>query len=212
MRAKCDQGFTIIELVITLACIAVLAAIAMPKFSGYVLQAHLQGAKPYLQELAAKQRNYKIENGTYCCGGNTFDEGNLSTNLGLSVANAGDFCFAFVCRDSALCQSPVSNTFVSPTTAPATTPDFEIWAVLRNTASGNVTGPGALSCVPITGKQPPTGWVQAGTPVTVPGRTGQAVVLRYTPPQNGLDSSTGNYHTITFNWLDGVSVSDASLP
>jgi Tfp pilus assembly protein PilE len=68
----------IIELVITLACIAVLAAVAMPKFSGYILQAHLQGAKPYLLELAAKQRNYRIENGTYCCGGGTLDEGNLA--------------------------------------------------------------------------------------------------------------------------------------
>jgi prepilin-type N-terminal cleavage/methylation domain-containing protein len=212
MRAKCEQGFTIIELTITLACIAVLAAIAVPKFSGYILQAHLQGAKPYLQELAAKQRNYKIENGVYCCGGNTFDEGNLSTNLGLSLANAGDFCFAFVCRDAGFCQSPVPNAFVSATTAPATTPDFEIWAVLRNTASGNVAGPGALSCVPITGKQPPTGWVQASTPATVSGRTGQVVALRYSPPQNGRDSATGNYRGITFDWLDGVSISDASLP
>jgi hypothetical protein len=84
--------------------------------------------------------------------------------------------------------------------------------VLRNSVSGNVTGPGALSCVPVAGKQPPTGWVQASTPATVPGRTGQAVVLRYSPPQNGLDSSTGAYRGITFNWLDGVSISDASLP
>lgn len=48
--------------------------------------------------------------------------------------------------------------------------------------------------------------------MTVPGRTGQVVVLRYAPPKNGLDSSTGNYRGITFSWLDGVSISDASLP
>src|SRR5665213_863258 len=146
MRRHSDSGFTIIEVVIVIACIAVLAAIAAPKMSGFILQAHLDGAKPYLQELATKQRMYKIENGTYCCSTSTTDENNLATTLGLSVANAGDLCIVFVCRDATICQTAMSNAFISPIASGVPKPDFEIWALLRNTSSGTVTGPGNIVC------------------------------------------------------------------
>jgi prepilin-type N-terminal cleavage/methylation domain-containing protein len=210
--ARNDRGYTIIELAIVVMCIAILAAMAVPRMSGYILQGHLDGAKPYLQELATKQRMYKIENGSYCCSTSTLDENNLNSALGLSVANTGDFCVAFICRNALSCQSAVTNSFISPIASGVSQPDFEIWAILRSTSSGAVAGPGSLSCTPITGKQSPTGWVNASTATTSAGRTGEAVVLRYPPPTNGPDASQGTYHAITFNWLDGVSSSDAMYP
>jgi prepilin-type N-terminal cleavage/methylation domain-containing protein len=211
-RAKNEQGYTLIELAIVVTCIAILAAMAVPRMSGYILQGHLDGAKPYLQELATKQRLYKIENGSYCCTTSTTDENALNTALGLSVANAGDLCVVFICRSSSICQSTVTTSFISPIATGVSQPDFEIWAILRSTSTGVVTGPARQSCTPITGKQPPTGWVNASSATTRAGRAGEAVVLRYPPPTNGPDASVGTYHAITFNWLDGVSSSDAMFP
>jgi Tfp pilus assembly protein PilE len=211
-RARNDRGYTIIELAIVVMCITVLAAMAVPRMSGYILQAHLDGAKPYLMELATKQRLYKIENGNYCCTAGTTDENTLNTSLGLSVANAGDFCVAFICRSSSICQSTVTNAFISPIANGVSQPDFEIWAILRSTTTGSVNGPGSLSCTPITGKQSPSGWVNASTATTSAGRSGEAVVLRYPPPTNGPDAAQGTYHGVTFNWLDGLSSTDAMYP
>jgi len=66
-RPKSDQGFTLIEVMITVACVMVLGAMALPALRGFVLESRLNGAKPYLMEIAAKERMYKIETGKYCC-------------------------------------------------------------------------------------------------------------------------------------------------
>jgi prepilin-type N-terminal cleavage/methylation domain-containing protein len=46
MKSKTsDAGFTLIELMATITCIAVIAAIAVPKVQGYLLQGRLESAK-----------------------------------------------------------------------------------------------------------------------------------------------------------------------
>ena len=199
---------------IAVACVMILGALAMPKLSGYVLEARLNGAKPYLMEIAAKQRMYKIETGKYCCSGATgLDENTLNSNLGLSLANAGDFCFAFICRDSTLCEATVTTSFISTTVAPTAQPEFEVWAILRDSTAASIAGPGGAMCTVMTTKQPPTGWVQPASLTSAAGRAGQAVALRFQPPQNGRTSSpTGSYHAVTFDWRDGMSLSDALSP
>jgi prepilin-type N-terminal cleavage/methylation domain-containing protein len=208
--SSAESGFSLIELMIAVTCIAVLAAIAAPRVKGYVLEARLNGAKPYLMEIAAKSRMYRIETGKYCCSGyTTFNETTLSNNLGLSLAEAGDFCFMLICRDAAVCEAPVTTGFIAPATS---VPDFEVWAVLRNSTATTVTGPGSTVCTVASGKASPTGWVAAATPTTNSGRVGQVVALRYPSPVNGLSDATGTYHAIKFDWRDGISLSDAMLP
>ncbi|HZQ39989.1 MAG TPA: prepilin-type N-terminal cleavage/methylation domain-containing protein, partial [Rhizomicrobium sp.] len=69
-----QRGFTLIELMIVVTIIGVLATIAVPIYRSYVQQAHLAEAKPYLLDIASKERSYKVRNGLYCCAGGTLSE------------------------------------------------------------------------------------------------------------------------------------------
>lgn len=208
-----DAGYTLVELMVTVTCIVVLSAFAVPSLKGYIRQARLQDAKPYLMEIAAKQRMYKVVNGLYCC--SNYDgssENQLLTSLGLSLTDAGDFCFLFVCNSTTLCSSTAGgpSSFISGNPAGGSAPDFEVWAVLRN-ASGGVQGPGGSNCNPAPNKVPPTGWVAASNSGAA-GRAGQVVVFRYPPPPNGFSTGAGNFHAVQFSWEGGSSISDAMFP
>jgi type IV pilus assembly protein PilE len=58
-------GFTLIELMITVAVIGILAAIAMPSYQQYVLKANRQEAEAILMESAQFMERYFTTNNTY---------------------------------------------------------------------------------------------------------------------------------------------------
>ncbi len=59
------KGFTLIELLIVVVIIAILAAIAIPKFAATKEQAYLSNMKSDLRNLATAQEAYSSDNGTY---------------------------------------------------------------------------------------------------------------------------------------------------
>lgn len=59
------RGFTLIELMIVAAVIAVLAAIALPNYQSYVLRSHRSSAITAVMELASRQARYYTTNNTY---------------------------------------------------------------------------------------------------------------------------------------------------
>ncbi len=210
-----ESGFTLVELMTTISCIMILAAIATPRMQGYFRQTHLADAKPYLAEIAEKERIYKITTGKYCCTAYTdFSEQTLSNGLSLSLYDASDFCFVFICNNSSLCEAPqASPSFIVPSNSSSSATEFEVWAILRDlSVIGPVQGPGNTSCTPVPTKTAPTGWVYPSSATTSAGRTGQVVVLRYPPPANSITVSQGIYHAVQFTWTDGFSVSDAMFP
>ena len=206
-RKLFDAGFTLLELLATIVCITVLAAVATPRLSGYIRQSRLEAAKPYLAQIAARERMYKMETGQYCCTTSGLNENNLTAGLGVTLADIGDFCFVFVCQSSTLCQSVSGPSFIS---ASGSAPDFEVWAILQDGVGGADPGPDNTACTPATGKASGTGFVAtAGS--TSAGRAGEVVVLRYPPPTNGLGPN-GTYHTVPLDWRDGMTISDAMSP
>ncbi|MGI3777972.1 MAG: type IV pilin protein [Janthinobacterium lividum] len=206
-RRSSEAGFTLLELMATVVCITVLAAVATPRLSGYVRQGRLEAAKPYLAQIAARERMYRIESGQYCCTTSGTAEDNLVAGLGVALADTGDFCFVFVCQSTTLCQSVSGSGFISPS---ASAPDFEVWAILQDATPTTNPGPGGTACTPATGKAAGTGFVAAATSASA-GRGGQVVVLRYPPPVNGIGAN-GTYHAVPMDWRDGVSISDAMSP
>lgn len=209
MRVR-QRGFTVFELMIVVTIIGILATAAVPIFHGYVQEARLNEAKPYMLDIAARERIYKLRNGTYCCSGSGLDETVMSAGLGVDLTTTGNFCFVVICRDSTLCTTPTTTAFAAASEAGDPTVEFEVWAILRQTSTTTVAGPQSSTCTMPTTKRPPTGWVAASTS-GLAARQGRAIVFRYPPPPNGRDAVSGA-NSVKFSWAEGMSLTHALTP
>jgi type IV pilus assembly protein PilE len=62
---KSNRGFTLIELLIVVAIIGVLAAIAIPSYTNYMIRARRADAKTALEQLRAAQEMRRSERGSF---------------------------------------------------------------------------------------------------------------------------------------------------
>ncbi len=60
-----QRGFTLIELMITVAIVAILAAVALPAYSRYVLRARVTDGLAGLSDMRLKMEQYFQDNRTY---------------------------------------------------------------------------------------------------------------------------------------------------
>jgi len=59
------KGFSLIELVVALAIVAILASIAIPEYSEYVNRARRSDAKAFLMQLTSDQESFYAQNFSY---------------------------------------------------------------------------------------------------------------------------------------------------
>ena len=62
---KRNAGFTLIEMLIVVALLAILAAIAMPNYREYVKKSRRAEAQSYLISLAARQQQFLVDTRAY---------------------------------------------------------------------------------------------------------------------------------------------------
>lgn len=60
-----QQGFSLIELMIVVLVVAILGAVAIPSYRGYMMRSHRIDAQRALTDVAARQERYLYSNNTY---------------------------------------------------------------------------------------------------------------------------------------------------
>jgi type IV pilus assembly protein PilE len=65
MRSSSQQGFTLIELMITVAIVAILVSIAVPTYRQYVIRANRAAAKEAMMDIANRQQQFLLAHRSY---------------------------------------------------------------------------------------------------------------------------------------------------
>lgn len=83
IRPRLSPGFTLIEMMVTVAIIAILAAIAVPNYNDYVTRSRITDATTALADGRVKMEQYFQDNRTYVSSGTTCGTGTtLPTSAG----------------------------------------------------------------------------------------------------------------------------------
>lgn len=87
-RMKAKEGITLIELLVVIVIVGLLAAIAIPTYSNYMIRARRADAKTALEQLRAAQEMRRAEKGSY---DTDLTLVALRTTWGAPAATVGDY-------------------------------------------------------------------------------------------------------------------------
>ncbi len=99
------RGITLIELLIVIVIVGVLAAVAIPMYTGYMQRARRVDAKTALEQLRAAQEMFRAERGSY-----STNITQLRNTWGAPGATAGDYTVAMVASSITYTGTATPNT------------------------------------------------------------------------------------------------------
>ncbi len=88
-RVKSASGFTLLEVLITVAIVGILAAIALPSYSEYITRSKIIEATSKLGDLRTDMERFFMDNRTYASGGNCGIDNGASTRIPLYNSDPG---------------------------------------------------------------------------------------------------------------------------
>ena len=78
---KHPSGFTLIELVVAIAILAIIAGLAIPAYNGYIREARLGAMRTNLDSMRVALEDYRLDNGNYGPAG-PYDTSGIATTYG----------------------------------------------------------------------------------------------------------------------------------
>jgi type IV pilus assembly protein PilE len=103
-----NKGVTLLELLAVILIIGILAAIAIPSYSGYMVRARRSDAKVVLEQVRAAQEMWRAERGCYAqdgvnCAGAALAgtaEVKLQNTMGVPTPPVGDYNWNFTVKNA----------------------------------------------------------------------------------------------------------------
>ena len=118
------QGFTLIEVMIVVAIVAILSAIAIPSYSDYVTRSQVTEAFPVLSSARLKMEQFFQDNRSYI---NATGSGCVSALMGTTLT-AGTAHFGFTCN------TPTGTTFILTATGNSGGPNGFVYTLDQSEA------------------------------------------------------------------------------
>ena len=129
-RLRSSYGFTLIEVMVTVAIIGILAAIALPSYRDYVLRGQLVDAHNGLSTMRANMERYFQDNRTYD------NVGSFVSPCKVNVSNRIVGSFTLACTAG----EPTATTFKLQATGSGSTNGFVFTVDQQNNRATTVTG------------------------------------------------------------------------
>jgi type IV pilus assembly protein PilE len=127
-----SRGFSLLELMIVVAVIAVLSAIALPSYRQYVLRSHRTDATQALQDLASREENYFFSNSAYTA---------TLSNLGYNNATLPSADYQVQVAAASSTDYTVQATPIGTQTKDTACKQFSLNHAGQQTSQGTATGP-----------------------------------------------------------------------